>query len=155
MAIKTLKLKINFNLISTMALASLPKTSTNRTAIASNSPQSGSTSTMVTLNDSHSSVVKPNSVSVGNLIAIFCHASSALSNYLDLPIAHAWLLTSNGEVIAPTWEKEALAYYGVAFRFQWIKALIKSRQKRGRKNDISIFEGNPKRGILALKRWIT
>jgi hypothetical protein len=79
----------------------------------------------------------------------------ALSNYLDLPIAHAWLLTSNGEVIDPTWEEEASAYYGVAFRYRWIKALIKSRRDRGRENDISIFEGNHLEEFSLLKNGLS
>lgn len=66
----------------------------------------------------------------------------ALSEDLEFAISHAWLINSDKEVIDPTWEKEASAYYGVAFRYEWIKALLESRQKRGKENDFSIFEGN-------------
>lgn len=78
----------------------------------------------------------------------------ALSNYIELPIAHAWLLNADGEVIDPTWEKEAAEYYGIAFQFQWIKALIKSRQDRGRKNDFSVFEGNHLEQFSLLKNGL-
>jgi hypothetical protein len=56
--------------------------------------------------------------------------------------AHAWLLTPEGYAIDPTWETPGAIYFGVPFLTQWVKSVLKARKKRGRGDDLSIFECN-------------
>lgn len=53
--------------------------------------------------------------------------------------AHAWLLTPEGYAIDPTWETPGAIYLGVPFSTKWVKSFLK---RRGRDNEISIFQSN-------------
>lgn len=66
----------------------------------------------------------------------------ALTKDVGFPIAHAWLLNAEGKVLEPTWESPGEAYLGVAFSWEWVRTLLKSRRQRGRDNDLSVFECN-------------
>ena len=59
-----------------------------------------------------------------------------------MPIPHAWLLTAEGEAIDPTLETPGIIYLGVPLSTGWVKTFLAERQKRTKKDDISIFEGN-------------
>jgi hypothetical protein len=72
---------------------------------------------------------------------IYCEGF-AVSQNVGFPLSHAWLLNSAGKVLEPTWEFPGEAYLGVAFSWEWIRSLMKSRQQRGRDNDLSVFECN-------------
>lgn len=66
----------------------------------------------------------------------------ALAEDISFPIAHAWLLTPEGYAIDPTWETPGICYLGVPFSTEWVKSVLKARKKRGRGDDLSIFECN-------------
>jgi purine-nucleoside phosphorylase len=59
-----------------------------------------------------------------------------------MPIAHAWLLNSEGEAIDPTWEVPGVAYLGVPLSTKWIEEFLASRKKVNKTEDFSIFGGN-------------
>ncbi len=66
----------------------------------------------------------------------------ALAEDVPMAIAHAWLLTPEGYAIDPTWESPGICYLGVPFSTEWVKSVLKARKKRGRGDDLSIFECN-------------
>jgi hypothetical protein len=66
----------------------------------------------------------------------------ALAEDVPMAVAHAWLLTPEGYAIDPTWETPGICYLGVPFSTEWVKSVLKARKKRGRGDDLSIFECN-------------
>ncbi|MEL4895936.1 hypothetical protein [Crocosphaera sp. Alani8] len=66
----------------------------------------------------------------------------ALSNGIDFPISHAWLLDKSGTVIEVTWEEPGRAYLGIAFSTQFIKSILKDRERNQRSNYLSLIECN-------------
>ena len=72
---------------------------------------------------------------------IYCEGF-AVSQNLGFPVPHGWLLNSTGKVVEPTWESPCVAYLGVAFSWNWVRSLLKSRRQRGNKNELSVFECN-------------
>ena len=66
----------------------------------------------------------------------------ALAEDVPMAVAHAWLLTPEGYAIEPTWETPGICYLGVPFSTEWVKSVLKARKKRGRGDDLSIFECN-------------
>ena len=66
----------------------------------------------------------------------------ALAEDVPMAVAHAWLLTPEGYAIDPTWETPGICYLGVPFSTEWVKSVLKERKKRGRGDDLSIFEYN-------------
>ena len=66
----------------------------------------------------------------------------ALAEDVPMAVAHAWLLTPEGHAIDPTWETPSICYLGVPFSTEWVKSVLKARKKRGRGDDLSIFECN-------------
>ena len=65
-----------------------------------------------------------------------------LAEDISFPIAHAWVLTPEGYAIDPTWQTPGSCYLGIPFSTKWVKSLLVERKKRGRDNDLSIFECN-------------
>jgi hypothetical protein len=63
----------------------------------------------------------------------------ALSADISMAISHAWLANDKGEAIDPTWEPPGVAYLGIPFSTDWVKAFLRDRN---RENDLSILEGN-------------
>jgi hypothetical protein len=72
---------------------------------------------------------------------IYCEGFAA-SQDVGFPLAHAWLLNTEGKVLEPTWDSPGEAYLGIAFSWEWVRALLKSRRQQGKKNDLSVFECN-------------
>ena len=66
----------------------------------------------------------------------------ALAEDVPMAVAHAWVLTPEGHAIDPTWESPGICYLGVPFSTEWVKSVLKARKKRGRGDDLSIFECN-------------
>ena len=62
----------------------------------------------------------------------------ALADGLVLPVPHAWLINSKGEVIDPTWNDRS-AYIGVSFDTDWLISFLKSRNGD---DCLAVFEGN-------------
>ncbi len=62
----------------------------------------------------------------------------AFTEDLPLPLFHAWLVNSKGEVIDPTW-KTGDAYLGVRFNTKWFIDLLVSRN---REDCLAVFESN-------------
>ena len=73
---------------------------------------------------------------------------------ISFPVAHAWLLTPEGYAIDPTWETPGNCYLGVPFSTKWLKSLLAERKKKGRYNDLSIFECNYLEGFSLLKEGL-
>ena len=76
----------------------------------------------------------------------------ALTEDLPLPLAHAWLVDSNGNVIDPTWDDESAVYLGVPFNTQWFIDLLISRN---REDCLSVFESNYLEDFSLLKKGIS
>ena len=72
---------------------------------------------------------------------IYCEGY-AISQNVGFPFPHGWLLNSEGKLLEPTWESPGEAYWGVAFDWEWVQALLKRRSQQGRDNDLSVFECN-------------
>ena len=68
---------------------------------------------------------------------IYCEGY-ALADGLVLPVPHAWLINSKGEVIDPTWNDRS-TYIGVSFDTDWLVSFLKSRD---REDCLTVFEGN-------------
>lgn len=77
-----------------------------------------------------------------------------LAEDISFPIAHAWLLTPEGHAIDPTWETPGICYLGVPFSTEWVKSVLKARKKKGRGNDLSIFECNYLEAYSLLKQGL-
>lgn len=78
----------------------------------------------------------------------------ALIPRLLIPVAHAWLLTSEGEAIDPTWNPVGAAYCGVPLSTKWVKSFLASRKQRTQIEDFSIFEGNYLEQFSLLKQGL-
>jgi hypothetical protein len=66
----------------------------------------------------------------------------AIAPQVSLPVAHAWLLTPEGDVIDPTWNPPGTVYLGVPLSTNWLKSFLESRRQRKNIQNLSIFEGN-------------
>jgi hypothetical protein len=77
-----------------------------------------------------------------------------LAQDISFPVAHAWVLTPEGYAIDPTWEAPGICYLGVPFSTKWLKSLLAERKKKGRDNDLSIFECNYLEGFSLLKEGL-
>lgn len=84
---------------------------------------------------------------------IYCEGY-ALTEAVSFPVVHAWLTDKHGRSIDPTWESPGLAYFGVPFSTKWLQSFLEERQKRGRGNDRSVFEGNYIERHSLLKRGL-
>lgn len=62
----------------------------------------------------------------------------ALHADVGFPIAHAWLLTSDGCAIDPTWDS-AGCYFGVPLATEWVQSVVAARNLF---DNLSIFDGN-------------
>lgn len=60
----------------------------------------------------------------------------------DTPIAHAWLLTTEGYGVDPTLETPGAAYIGIPFSTKWLKSILASRKQKDRSAYLSIIESN-------------
>jgi hypothetical protein len=78
----------------------------------------------------------------------------ALAEDVPMAVAHAWLLTPEGYAIDPTWETPGICYLGVPFSTEWVKSVLKARKKRGRGDDLSIFECNYLEDYSLLKQGL-
>jgi hypothetical protein len=65
-----------------------------------------------------------------------------LAPQVSIPVAHAWLLTPEGDVIDPTWNPPGTVYLGVPLSSEWVKSFLESRIQRTNTQNFSIFEGN-------------
>ncbi len=75
----------------------------------------------------------------------------ALAQDLNLPLSHAWLMNSNGDGVDPTWETPGAAYFGVSLSTNWVKSFL---TRRGRRDDLSIFDGNHLENYSLLKQGL-
>ncbi len=66
----------------------------------------------------------------------------AIAPEVTIPVAHAWLLNLEGDVIDPTWNPPGTVYLGVPFSTSWVKSFMKSRNQITNTQNLSIFEGN-------------
>lgn len=73
---------------------------------------------------------------------------------ISFPIAHAWLMTPEGDAIDPTLEPPGIAYIGIPFSTKWLKSVLALRKKKGRDDDLSIFECNYLEEYSLLKQGI-
>lgn len=62
----------------------------------------------------------------------------ALHANVGFPISHAWLLTSDGYAIDPTWDSVG-GYFGVPLSTTWVQSILAARN---RMDNLSIFDGN-------------
>lgn len=75
----------------------------------------------------------------------------ALTEDLPLPLAHAWLVNKDREVIDPTWNDESTVYLGIPFNTQWFIDLLVSRN---REDCLSVFESNYMEDYSLLKEGL-
>lgn len=66
----------------------------------------------------------------------------AIAPEVSIPVAHAWLINPEGDVIDPTWNPLGTVYLGVPFSTSWVKSFLESRRQRTNTQNFSIFEGN-------------
>ncbi|MDJ0581681.1 hypothetical protein [Crocosphaera sp.] len=78
----------------------------------------------------------------------------ALSNGIDFPVSHAWLLDQSGTVIEVTWQEPGSAYIGIAFSNTFIQSVLKEREERQRSNYLSLIESNYLENYSFLKEGI-
>lgn len=78
----------------------------------------------------------------------------AIASQVPMPVAHAWLLTAEGEAIDPTWKVPGVVYLGVALSTAWIKEFLDSRKEVTKTEDFSIFSGNHLEGYSLLKQGL-
>ena len=78
----------------------------------------------------------------------------ALALDVTIPLAHAWLLTAEEEVIDPTWNPPGTVYLGVPFSTEWVKSFLKSRKQRTNTQNLSILEGNYLENYSLLKQGL-
>lgn len=65
----------------------------------------------------------------------------AVSAVTGIPIPHAWLRC--GEcAVEVTWSQPGVAYLGVPLHTEWLSSFIHERQKRSKKDDLSVLQGN-------------
>ena len=72
---------------------------------------------------------------------IYCEGY-ALAPDVVIPIRHAWLIDSKGEVIEPTWNDNDSVYLGIPLGISWFQSVLNQRSAIGREDEISILEGN-------------
>lgn len=66
----------------------------------------------------------------------------AIAPQVSIPVAHAWLLTFEGDVIDPTWNPPGIIYIGVPLSTNWVKSFLELRRQNNKVDDLSIFGGN-------------
>jgi len=66
----------------------------------------------------------------------------AIAEGIPLAIAHAWLMTTEGYAVDPTWDTPGTAYLGIPLSTKWVKSIFAARKQQGREDDLSILEGN-------------
>ncbi|MEG4494880.1 hypothetical protein [Microcoleus sp. D3_18_C4] len=74
----------------------------------------------------------------------------ALHPDVGFPIAHAWLLDSDGGAIDPTWNSEA-SYFGILLSTKWVQSVVAARN---RFDNLSILDGNYLEGFSLLKEGL-
>lgn len=62
----------------------------------------------------------------------------ALHPDVGFPIAHAWLLDTDGLAIDPTWDTPG-SYLGIPLRTAWVQSFL---EERSHTDNLSIFDGN-------------
>lgn len=77
-----------------------------------------------------------------------------LAPQVSIPVAHAWLLTAEGDVIDPTWNPPGTVYLGVPLSTKWVKSFLESRIQKTNIQNFSIFEGNYLEEYSLLKHGI-
>ncbi len=78
----------------------------------------------------------------------------ALSNSIDFPVSHAWLLDQSGKVVEVTWEEPGRAYLGITFSTAFVKSILKKREEREKSNYLSLMESNHLENYSFLKYGI-
>ncbi len=78
--------------------------------------------------------------------------ASANAHDLNLPLSHAWLMDRDGQAIDPTWETPGAAYFGVPLATSWVESFLLCR---GRRDDLSIFDGNHLEDYSLLKQGLS
>lgn len=75
----------------------------------------------------------------------------AIAHNVSLPLSHAWLMDRDGHAIDPTWETTGTAYFGVPLATVWVESFLRLR---GRRDDLSIFDGNHLENYSLLKQGL-
>ena len=58
------------------------------------------------------------------------------------PVRHAWLMTSEGAAVDPTWPNVGLCYFGIPFQTSWMRTFIAARVDQFGEDSVAILEGN-------------
>jgi hypothetical protein len=60
--------------------------------------------------------------------------------FSSIPINHAWLITSDGQVVDPTWE-EGSSYFGISFDWQKLANTLQITKSYGIINQLWLHKG--------------
>ncbi|WP_172657341.1 hypothetical protein [Myxosarcina sp. GI1] len=84
---------------------------------------------------------------------IYCEGYALAPDVL-IPLKHSWLINKQQEIIEPTWDANDSIYLGIPFSTLWFKSVLNSRSAMGRKDEISILEGNYLEEFSLLKKGL-
>ncbi|MEN8447140.1 MAG: hypothetical protein ABG776_19245 [Cyanobacteria bacterium J06555_13] len=66
----------------------------------------------------------------------------AIRDVVSLPLPHAWLMTSEGTAVDPTWSDDGVCYFGIPLQTNWVQQFLAERVERYGDDDIAIIAGN-------------